>query len=463
MGLIKAALGSAGGVLADEWREYFYCDSMDAQTLATKAEKRVSDSRSSNTKATENVITNGAVVAVNEGQAMMIVDQGKVVEFCAEPGEFTWDSSSQPSVFYGGLGEGLKKSFEQFGRRFGFGGDAGTDQRVYFFNLKEMVGNKYGTTSPVPFRVVDKNINLDIDTQVRCNGEYSFKMVDPMKFYVNICGNVEGAYKFDALESQMKSELLTALQPAFAKISEMGIRYSAVPGHTKEVCAALDEELTEKWTNLRGLKIVSFGCNSITLPEEMEKKIADLQSAASLGSNDAMRKGFMTEHLGDAMGAAAANEGGAMTGFMGVGMAMNTMGSGMGNMMEGSSAAANNYNVAADGGFGAASAGQAAGGAAGQAGAAAGAGAAAVAGAGGAGAAAGAGGGQAGAGQASAGGAQAGASAQDAWTCTCGTVNTGKFCNECGTKRPENNGSWKCTCGAENMGKFCGECGSPRP
>ena len=236
-----------------------------------------------------------------------------------------------------------------------------------------------------------------------------------------------------------------------------------MPGHTKEVCAALDEELTEKWTNLRGLKIVSFGCNSITLPEEMEKKIADLQSAASLGSNDAMRKGFMTEHLGDAMGAAAANEGGAMTGFMGVGMAMNTMGSGMGNMMEGSSAAANNYNVAADGGFGAASAGQAAGGAAGQAGAAAGAGAAAVAGAGGAGAAAGAGGGQAGAGQASAGGAQAGASAQDAWTCTCGTVNTGKFCNECGTKRPENNGSWKCTCGAENTGKFCGECGSPRP
>ena len=427
MCLIKAALGSAGGVLADQWREYFYCDSMDAQTLACKAQKRVSDARSSNTKATENVITNGAVVAVNEGQAMMIVDQGKIVEFTAEPGEFTWDSSSQPSVFYGGLGEGLRQSFAQFGRRFGLGGDAGTDQRVYFFNLKEMVGNKYGTTSPVPFRVVDKNINLDIDASVRCNGEYSFKMIDPMKFYVNICGNVDGAYKFESLESQMKSELLTALQPAFAKISTMGIRYSAVPGHTKEVCAALDEELTEKWTDLRGLKIVSFGCNSITLPEDIEKKIADLQSAASLGSSDAMRKGFMTEHMGSAMESAAANEAGAMTGFMGMGMAMGAMGNQMGNMMEGSQAAPNNYNVAGDGGF--------AGGGAGD----------------------------------TAGANETGATTNNpnAWTCACGNVNTGKFCSECGSPKPQpapQNSTWTCpNCNTENAGKFCGECGAKKP
>ncbi len=455
MGLIKAALGSAGGVLADEWREYFYCDSMDAKTLACKAQKRVSDKRSSNTKATENVITNGAVVAVNEGQAMMIVDQGKVVEFTAEPGEFTWDSSSQPSVFYGGLGEGLKQSFQQFGRRFGFGGDAGTDQRVYFFNLKEMAGNKYGTTSPVPFRVVDKNINLDIDTQVRCNGEYSFRMVDPMKFYVNICGNVDGAYKFDQLESQMKSELLTALQPAFAKISQMGIRYSAVPGHAKEVCEALDAELTEKWTDLRGIKIVSFGCNSITLPDEMEKKIADLQSAASLGSSDAMRKGFMTEHVGGAMQEAAANEAGAMTGFMGMGMAMGAMGSQMGNMMEGSDAPANNYSVADDGGFGAKNSGAAGG----------------VGAAGGAAGGIGATGATGGTGSAASGGAPNGADGSPAsesapagtWMCECGEENSGKFCSNCGKKRPDKNAKWQCSCGTLNSGKFCTECGSPKP
>lgn len=412
MGLLKAAGGSVGGVLADQWREYFYCDSMNKTTLACKGEKRVSDSRSSNTKATDNVITNGAVIAVNEGQAMMIVDQGKVVEFCAEPGEFTWESSSQPSVFYGGLGEGLKKSFSQFGRRFGFGGDAGSDQRVYFFNLKEMVGNKYGTTSPVPFRIVDKNINLDIDTQVRCNGEYSYKMVDPMKFYVNICGNVEGSYDVEQLESQMRSELLTALQPAFARISEMGIRYSAVPAHTKEMCSALDEELSEKWTDLRGLKIISFGCNSISIPEEMEDKIANLQSAAALGSNGDMRKGFMTEHLGDAMNTAAGNENGAMTGFMGMGMAMNSMGAQMGNMMEGGSTnTPNNYNVSSGGGF---------------------------------------------AGQES-------FNNQNIWVCECGTQNQGKFCNECGKPKPTaQNDYWTCNCGSKNQGKFCSNCGKPK-
>ena len=257
MGLIKAALGSAGGVLADQWKEYFYCDSMAANVLVTKGKKRTS-SRNSNTKGSDNIISNGSVVAVNEGQCMMIVEQGKIVEFAAEAGEYTWNSSSEPTIFQGGL-EGLEGSWETLKRRFAFGGDTAKDQRVYFFNLKELVGNKYGTPAPIPFRVVDNNIGLDMDVSIRCNGEYSYKIADPMLFYKNVCGNVSQDYTRDQLDSQLKSEFLTALQPAFARISAQGIRYSALPGHTMELAQAMNEVLSSKWGATRGLAIVAVG------------------------------------------------------------------------------------------------------------------------------------------------------------------------------------------------------------
>ena len=152
MGLLKAGAGAVGGVLADQWREFFYCDALDANTLAAKGQKRTSSrGRSSNTKGEDNIISNGSVIAVNEGQCMIIVEQGAVVEVCAEPGEFVFENSSEPSVFAGNLGESIKQSFETLGRRFTFGGDTGRDQRIYFFNTKEIIGNKYGTASPVPF------------------------------------------------------------------------------------------------------------------------------------------------------------------------------------------------------------------------------------------------------------------------------------------------------------------------
>lgn len=245
MGLIKAALGSVGSVLADQWKEYFYCDSMASNVLVTKGKKRTS-SRNSNTKGSDNIISNGSVVAVNEGQCMMIVEQGKIVEFAAEAGEYTWNSSSEPTIFQGGL-EGLEGSWETLKRRFAFGGDTAKDQRVYFFNLKELVGNKYGTPAPIPFRVVDNNIGLDMDVSIRCNGEYSYKIADPMLFYKNVCGNVSQDYTRDQLDSQLKSEFLTALQPAFARISAQGIRYSALPGHTMELAQAMNEVLSGKW------------------------------------------------------------------------------------------------------------------------------------------------------------------------------------------------------------------------
>ena len=397
MGLIKALMGSAGGVLADQWKEYFYCDAIGENVLGVKGKKRVSG-RSSNKRGSDNLISNGSVIAVADGQCMMIVDQGKVVEFTAEPGEFTYDASTEPSIFSGNLGESIMETFKTVGKRFTFGGDTGKDQRVYYFNLKELVGNKYGTPSPVPFRVVDRNINLDWEISIRCFGEYSFHICDPLLFYTNVCGNFDGEYTRDRLESQMKTELLTALQPAFARISEMGIRYSSLPGHTMELADALNEVLSNKWRNLRGIEIVSFGVSSVKASEEDEKMLKDMQRTA-VYSNPNMAAAYDVMARGDAMKTAAGNTAGAMTGFMGMGMAQ-----GMG----GGTNAAQLFQM----------------------------------------------------GQAQ---QAAPAPAASGWKCSCGATATGKFCPECGAKKPEPAAGWTCSCGAVNQGKFCSECGSRKP
>jgi len=398
MGLIKAFNGSAGGVLADQWKEYIYCDAMAEDMLVCKGKKRTSR-RSSNKKGEENIISNGSVVAVNEGQCMIIVDQGKVTEICAEPGEFMYDTSTEPSIFYGGLGKGIADSFRTFGKRFGFGGDTGKDQRVYFFNTKEIVGNKYGTASPVPFRVVDRNIGLDIDIEIRCHGEYSYRITDPIRFYTNVCGNVADAYYRQSIDSQLKSELMTALQPAFAKISSMGIRYSSLPGHTMEIADALNEVLSQKWGELRGIRVYSFGVNSVTAPEEDERMIKELQRNA-VYRDPSMAGATLVGAQAQAMQDAAKNQNaGAFMGFAGVGMAQ-----GMGGMN-----AQNFYTMAAQ--------------------------------------------------QPS----QQASASTDTWKCRCGVENTGKFCRECGSPKPASSASWRCVCGAENYGKFCLECGKAKP
>ena len=319
MGLIKAALGSVAGVLGDQWREYFYCESMPDHVLVSKGSKRTGN-RSSNRSGSDNVISNGAVIAVNEGQCMMIVEQGQIVEFAAEPGEFTWNASTESTIFYGGFGEGIKGSWENLKRRFTFGADTAKDQRVYFFNLKEIVGNKFGTPSPVPFRVVDKNIGLDVDISIRCNGEYSYKISDPMLFYKNVCGNVTNDYTRDRLDSQLKSEFLTALQPAFAKISASGIRYSALPAHAMELAEAMDDALTAKWSGLRGISVVSVGINSAVASAEDEAMIKNLQRSA-VYRNPNMAGAALVDAQAEAMKSAAQNENGAMMGFMGMNMA----------------------------------------------------------------------------------------------------------------------------------------------
>ena len=425
MGLIRAMGGAVGGTLADQWKEYFYCEAMDADVLVCKGQKRVSG-RSSNTKGSDNIITNGSVVAVNEGQCMIIVEQGKVVELCSELGEFVYDTSTEPSIFEGKLSKSIKEVFATIGKRFTFGGDTAKDQRIYYFNTKEIIGNKYGTPNPVPFRVVDNNIGLDVDISIRCNGEYSYKIVNPILFYTNVCGNVEEEYERSEIDSMLKTELLTALQPAFAKISDMGIRYSALPGHTMEIADALNAVLSKKWAELRGIEIASFGINSVTASKEDEEMIKQLQKTAVL-QNPNMAAATLVGAQGEAMKAAASNPNGAMAGFMGMGMVQNSMGTdaqslfAMGQQQrmqqqnEAQQLAAQEQRSVAQ------------------------------------------------AGQPGQNNAAVSNEVSNGWVCECGISNTGKFCVECGKPKPQPVQGWVCSCGTVNKGKFCMECGAKKP
>ncbi len=402
MGLIRAGVGALGSTLADQWKEFFYCESMPKEVLVTKGQKRVSG-RSSNTKGSDNVISNGSGIAVADGQCMMIVDQGEVIELCAEPGEYTFDTSSEPSIFCGSLGESVKETFKTIGKRFTYGGDTGKDQRVYYFNTKELIDNKFGTPNPIPFRVVDSKIGLDVDVSVRCSGVYSYKIADPMLFYTNVCGNVEREYTRDELDSQLKTEFISALQPAFGKLSDLELRPNQIVSHNTELEEAMNTALSAKWGELRGLKVVSIALGSVTLPDEDAEMIKQAQRTAIM-RDPTMAAATLVGAQADAMKAAAANENGATTGFMGMGMAMNA-GGGM-----------NAQNLFAMG-------------------------------------------------QQAQPGAPAAAPAAEGWKCSCGAVATGKFCPECGAKKPETNTAdgWKCSCGTVNKGKFCSECGAKKP
>ncbi len=371
MGIIKAGIGAAASVLSDSWRDYFYCDAIPTDTLAVKGQRRTG--KTSSNKGNENIISNGSIIAVADGQCMIIVDQGKVTEVCAEPGEFVYDTSTEPSLFYGSLGENIKETFKKFGKRVGFGGDTANDQRVYYINTKDIIGNKYGTANPVPFRVVDRNIGLDVDISIRCHGEYSYKIVDPILFYTNLAGNFTGEYKREQIDSQLKSELLTALQPAFAKISEMGVRYSALPGHTTEIADALNEVLSSKWGQTYGIRISTFGINSVNASEEDEKMIKELQKNA-VYQNPNMAAATLVGAQAQAMQDAAKNTAtGPMMAFAGMNMAQQAGGANAANLFAMGQQAAPQ---------------------------------------------------------------QAAPQAAAGWTCSCGTTNTGNFCSNCGQPKP---------------------------
>ena len=297
MGLIKAGIGALGGTLADQWKEFFYCEALDKNVLVTKGQKRISG-RSSNTKGNDNIISNGSGIAVADGQCMIIVEQGKVVEVCAEPGEFTYDSSTEPSIFAGKLGESIINTFKTIGKRFTYGGDTGKDQRVYYFNTKEIIDNKFGTPNPVPFRVVDSKIGLDIDVSLRCSGVYSYKISDPILFYTNVCGNVSAEYTRSEIDSQLKTEFISALQPALGKLSELELRPNQIVTHNTDLENAMNDALSSKWGELRGLKVVSVALGSVTLPDEDADMIKQAQRAARPhhgGGNACRRAGGRNE------------------------------------------------------------------------------------------------------------------------------------------------------------------------
>ncbi|MCI6019420.1 MAG: SPFH domain-containing protein [Clostridiales bacterium] len=411
MGLIKAGMGAVGGMMADQWREFFYCEAMDKDVMVKKGSKRTTG-RSSNTKGNDNIISNGSGIAVADGQCMMIVEQGKIVEVCAEPGEFIYDTSTEPSIFTGDLGDSIRETFRMIGKRFAYGGDTGKDQRVYYFNTKELIDNKFGTPNPIPFRVVDRNIGLDIDVSVRCSGVYSYRISNPLLFYSNVCGNVEYEYNRLEIESQLKTEFISALQPAFAKISELQIRPSALPGHAEELSEAMNEALTKKWGELRGLSVVSIAMNPITLPEEDAQLIKQAQRTAIM-RDPTMAAATLVGAQSDAMKSAANNPNGAMMGFMGMGMAQQAGGMNAQNLFAMGQQQAMQQQAA-----------------------------------------------QQHASQ------QQTAPSPNSWKCACGTVVNGKFCPECGAKKPEpvQEGAWKCMkCGTMATGKFCPECGAKKP
>lgn len=421
MGLIKAAVGATGGVLADQWKEFFYCDALDKDVLVVKGQKRVSG-RSSNTKGSDNIISNGSGIAVADGQCMMIVEQGKIVEVCAEPGEYIFDTSTEPSIFCGGLGEGIKKTFETIGKRFTYGGDTGKDQRVYYFNTKELIDNKFGTPNPIPFRVVDSKINLDVDVSLRCSGVYSYKISDPLLFYANVCGNVEQEYNREELDTQLKTEFISALQPALSVLSAMELRPNQIVGHVNELENAMNQVLSQKWEETRGLKVVTIALGSVTLPDEDAEMIKTAQKTAIL-MNPAMAAAATVEATNKAMNTAAGNSAGAMTGFMGMGMVNNLAGNNAQSLFNMAQQQQQQQQQAVSDGW-----------------------------------------------TCKCGNVNTGAFcsncgekkpvANKEWVCSCGTVNTGNFCSNCGKKNEK--AEWVCSCGTVNTGNFCSNCGNKK-
>lgn len=408
MGLIKAGIGALGGTLADQWKEFFYCEALPNDVLMCKGEKRVSG-RSSNTKGNDNIISNGSGIAVADGQCMIIVEQGKIVEVCAEPGEFTYDSSTEPSIFAGSLGESIKETFKTIGKRFAYGGDTGKDQRVYYFNTKEILNNRFGTPNPIMFEVVNKRIGIARTVQVRCNGVYTYVITNPLLFYTRLCGNVESEFTRDQIDDQLKTEFIDALQPALGILAEQELRPAQLPAKANELKTAMNEALKQEWIDNRGISVGKIALNPITLTEADMKKINELEDAANVGANPYMMAGRMTNATADAMQTAAGNTAGAMTGFMGMGMV------GMGGQ-GGFGAAQNMFNMGAQ--------------------------------------------------QQQAAQAKQPAPdtpAQDSWKCSCGTIATGRFCPECGSPKPADADGWTCSCGTVNKGKFCQNCGAKKP
>ena len=405
MGLIKSIMSATRGVLADQWVDYIRCDSLPLNVLVAKGKKYVGPG-SSNTKGGENVITDGSKVDVADGQCMLIVENGKIVDFCAEPGQYVYQTGTQPSMLSGGF-KGLADSFRQVGKRFTAGGQVLSSQYVYYVNTKEITGNKWGV-GQVPFR--DSEFNFTI--QLSAYGEYSYTVSDPILFFTNVVGNVTDRYTRDMIDSQLKSELQTAMQPALGRIALKKIPYDQLPLFAKDICDELNEEMTDTWSALRGLSVKSFAMSSVKPDAESAKKITDFQNSR-VYTDPTMLAAQLGSAQAEAMKTAAGNSAGAMTGFLGMGFAQQAGGANPAQLLQ--MAQEQRQSVPKTPAVGAVAAGEA-------------------------------------------------ETDADNWTCECGEQNTGNFCHECGKKKPEKPNGWVCPeCSTVNKGKFCMECGKKKP
>lgn len=387
MGLIKAAAAAAGGVFADEWKEYFKCDSLPSNVLMRKGRKSNPDNRGN-----DDVISNGSKIDVADGQAALIIEDGKIIEFTAEPGSFIWDTSSEPSCFTGGFFKGMLDSFRRIGGRFTYGGSPDRTQRVYYFNLKEITDNKFGTPTPVTYDDPYYRAVL----YIRYYGQFSLRICDPVLFYTSVAGNVADEYTKDKLSSIITDEFMTALDTALAGCSAQNIKFSQLPAKQKELSDLMKEALSADWKEKRGIEIVSCALAKITPDEKSRARIEEYDTNVMHSDKNAMAGGLAYAQM-DALKKAAANENGSISALMAMGLINNAAGgaSGTGVLLNN----AQNGNQPAS------------------------------------------------------------------WRCPdCGTVNTGRFCSECGKKAAETESKWFCPdCGTQNAGKFCSECGRKKP
>lgn len=401
MGLIKSAISAVQGTLADQWVDYIRCDAMSENVLMRPG-TRVTGPGSSNTKFTDNVITNGSKIDVADGQCMLIVENGKIVDFCQEPGQYTYDMSTQPSLLGNGF-QDLKATFQEVGKRWVAGGTPTTTQKVYFVNLLEIHGNKIGL-GDIPFR--DSEFGFTV--KVQGYGNYSYRIVNPLLFYTNLVGNVTTEYRRDKIDAQMKSELISAIQPALGRIAASGVSYDQLINYPTQIGQEVNTEMSPQWEKRRGIRIESIAFDRLTVDDESAEKIAKFQESR-VYSNPNMLGAEMGLSQAEAFKNMGKQEGGASgLDMIGMAMAMGAMGQKMPGMpQQGQGTGVPTMPVPP---------------------------------------------------------AQQSKSA-DTWTCACGTVTDAKFCPECGAKRPEKEDPnvWVCECGAKNKGKFCGECGKPKP
>lgn len=401
MGIIKAIGSAISGGLADQWLEVFEADDMGEQTVFTSG---VLIRRGQNTKGTNNTVSNGSVIHVYDNQFMMLVDGGKVVDYTAEPGYYKVDNSSLPSLFNGQFGDSLKDSFN----RIKYGGQTPTAQKVFFINLQEIKGIKFGTRNPINY--FDNFYNAELF--LRAHGTYSVKITNPLQFYAEVIPRNADRVEIDEINEQYLSEFLEALQSSINQMSADGTRISYVTSKARELGKYMSTTLDEEWNQTRGMEIQAVGIASVSYDEESQKLINMRNEGAMLGGDASVLRGMAVKNLTEGVRDAGSNAGGAMTGFMGVGMGMqqfNTSMEGLNTMtagMAGTQPQAAPQQAAAP---------------------------------------------------------QQTAAPANSWTCECGASNTGKFCSECGKPAPAPVNSWTCECGTVNTGKFCSECGKPAP